>query len=199
LDGSSQQLGWANHTCKKKKDTKGDPTSRIPHYDLSLDPPLLGGIGLSMSTPMPMPCSFSMIYMFERNHHRQKKKAPTAGVVWVVMERLYPLSIYASETRKKLSIVFLFALTHTHLMNFLLCHYLTLRIYFLLHYRDEHHKGKTAVPDTKVGEEGTAKRNIQRKGDGGVAGGAASKDKKQHGGSGGKGKWNDLDDGTMPE
>ena len=69
--------------------------------------------------------------------------------------------------------------------------------------REEHHKGKTAVPDTKVGEEGTAKRNIQRKGagvaDGAGAGAASSKDKKQHGGGGGKGKWNDLDDGTMPE
>lgn len=34
---------------------------------------------------------------------------------------------------------------------------------FSLDYRDEHHKGKSAVPETTGVEEGSAKRNIQRK------------------------------------
>lgn len=51
------------------------------------------------------------------------------------------------------------------------------------------------VPETKVGEEGSAKRNIQRKNDHDPN----RKDKPQHGGAGGKGKWNDTDDGTTPE
>jgi phosphopantothenoylcysteine synthetase/decarboxylase len=45
-----------------------------------------------------------------------------------------------------------------------------------------------------VGDEGTAKRNIIRKNNPGEV-----KDKKQHGGGGGKGKWNDLDDGTLDD
>ena len=59
---------------------------------------------------------------------------------------------------------------------------------------DEFHKGKTAVPETKTGEEGSAKRNIQRKNDHD----SNRKDKPQHGGGGGKGKWNNVDDGTVP-
>ena len=59
---------------------------------------------------------------------------------------------------------------------------------------DEFHKGKTAVPETKIGEEGSAKRNIQRKHDHE----SNRKDKPQHGGAGGKGKWNNVDDGTVP-
>jgi hypothetical protein len=59
-------------------------------------------------------------------------------------------------------------------------------------HREEHHKGKVAIPDTKVGEEGSAKRNIQRKNDHDPH----RKDKPQNGGGGGKGKWNELDDGT---
>lgn len=76
-------------------------------------------------------------------------------------------------------------------------HYLYIYIYI---YRDDHHKGKVSVPDTKVGEEGTAKRNIQRKNNPTIidGAGAVKEHKKQHGGGGGKGKWNDLDDGTMP-
>jgi hypothetical protein len=58
--------------------------------------------------------------------------------------------------------------------------------------REEHHKGKVAVPETKTGEEGSAKRNIQRKHDHDPN----RKDKKNHGGAGGKGKWNDLEDGS---
>jgi len=61
--------------------------------------------------------------------------------------------------------------------------------------REEHHKGKTPVPDTKTGDEGSAKRNIQRKHDHDPN----RKEKKNHGGAGGKGKWNDLDDGTVPD
>jgi hypothetical protein len=58
--------------------------------------------------------------------------------------------------------------------------------------REEHHKGKTEIPETKTGEEGSAKRNIQRKHDHDPN----RKDKKNHGGAGGKGKWNDLEDGS---
>ena len=58
--------------------------------------------------------------------------------------------------------------------------------------REDHHS-KGAVPATKGTEEGSAKRNIQRKHNPNE-----QKEKKQHGGGGGKGKWNDLDDGSMP-
>lgn len=71
-------------------------------------------------------------------------------------------------------------------------------VVFLLHARqicrDEFHKGKVPVPETKVGEEGSAKRNIQRKHDADPS----RKPKPQHGGGGGKGKWNEADDGTIP-
>ena len=60
--------------------------------------------------------------------------------------------------------------------------------------REEHHKGKSTIPETKTGEEGSSKRNIQRKNDHEPH----RKNKPQHGGGGGKGKWNDLDDGSMP-
>jgi hypothetical protein len=43
-----------------------------------------------------------------------------------------------------------------------------------------------------VGDEGSAKRNIARKHDHDPH----QKEKKQHGGAGGKGKWNEVDDGT---
>ncbi|GAX20233.1 hypothetical protein FisN_15Lh287 [Fistulifera solaris] len=60
---------------------------------------------------------------------------------------------------------------------------------------EEHHKGKLDIPETVVGEEGSAKRNIQRKHDHDPN----RKDKKQGGGGGGKGKWNELDDGSTDE
>jgi hypothetical protein len=63
----------------------------------------------------------------------------------------------------------------------------------MAHHREKHHKGNSAIPDTKVGEEGSAKRNIQRKGDLDPH----QKEKKNHGGGGGKGKWNELEDGSM--
>eukprot|EP00585_Thalassiosira_rotula_P005482 CAMPEP_0196143200 /NCGR_PEP_ID=MMETSP0910-20130528/12867_1 /TAXON_ID=49265 /ORGANISM="Thalassiosira rotula, Strain GSO102" /LENGTH=61 /DNA_ID=CAMNT_0041404613 /DNA_START=137 /DNA_END=322 /DNA_ORIENTATION=+ len=49
------------------------------------------------------------------------------------------------------------------------------------------------VPETKVVEEGSARRNITRKHDHNPN----RKEKKQHGGAGGKGKWGKLDDGSM--
>jgi hypothetical protein len=61
--------------------------------------------------------------------------------------------------------------------------------------RESYGKGKDPIPETKVGEEGSAKRNIVRKNNPGND----NKEKKQHGGGGGKGKWNDLDDGTMDD
>ncbi|GKY97117.1 hypothetical protein MPSEU_000670100 [Mayamaea pseudoterrestris] len=60
--------------------------------------------------------------------------------------------------------------------------------------QEEFHKGKSPVPETTGIEEGSPKRNIQRKSDH-----DPNKDKKQHGGAGGKGKWNELDDGTLDE
>jgi hypothetical protein len=54
-------------------------------------------------------------------------------------------------------------------------------------------KGKK-VPETKVGGEGSSKRNIQRKHDHDPN----RRSKPQHGGGGGKGKWNDIDDGSIP-
>ena len=65
--------------------------------------------------------------------------------------------------------------------------------FFFLRFHSDEHKSK-AVPETKVGEDGTAKRNIQRKNDHEPH----RKNKPQHGGAGGKGKWNDVDDGTIP-
>jgi hypothetical protein len=49
------------------------------------------------------------------------------------------------------------------------------------------------APETKVTEEGSAKRNIIRK----TNHDPSQKEKKQHGGGGGKGKWNDIADGSM--
>lgn len=68
------------------------------------------------------------------------------------------------------------------------------RIVLFVTCRDDFHKGKDAIPETKVGEEGSAKRNIQRKNDHDPN----RKPKPQHGGAGGKGKWDELDDGTVP-
>eukprot|EP00978_Attheya_sp_CCMP212_P010347 scaffold24995_cov46-Attheya_sp.AAC.1 len=48
------------------------------------------------------------------------------------------------------------------------------------------------VPDTQKTEEGSARRNIARKHDFDPS----KKEKKQHGGAGGKGKWNDMNDGS---
>ncbi|KAL7432620.1 hypothetical protein ACHAXH_003430 [Discostella pseudostelligera] len=56
------------------------------------------------------------------------------------------------------------------------------------HERVDKHK----VPETKNIEEGSARRNIARKHDHDPN----KKEKKQHGGAGGKGKWDDLDDGS---
>ena len=64
-----------------------------------------------------------------------------------------------------------------------------------LYYREDHHKGKADVPETRGTEEGSAKRNIVRKHNGDPH----QKEKKQGGGGGGKGKWNELDDGSMLE
>jgi hypothetical protein len=62
------------------------------------------------------------------------------------------------------------------------------------HIRDEIKK-HSAIPETRVGEEGTAKRNIQRKNDHDPN----RKTKPHHGGAlGGKGQWNDMDDGSLP-
>ncbi|KAL7528584.1 hypothetical protein ACHAXR_002519, partial [Thalassiosira sp. AJA248-18] len=54
---------------------------------------------------------------------------------------------------------------------------------------------KNKVPETKNIEEGSARRNITRKHDHDPH----KKEKKQHGGGGGKGKWSDMDDGSMDE
>jgi len=55
--------------------------------------------------------------------------------------------------------------------------------------RDEHHKGKLDIPATKVGDEGSAKRNIQRKHDHDPH----RKEKKQGGGKcGSDRKWDPL-------
>jgi hypothetical protein len=60
-------------------------------------------------------------------------------------------------------------------------------------HREDHMRGKsTGYPETKTYEDGSAKRNIQRKHDHDPN----RKEKKQHGGAGGKGKWNDIYDGT---
>lgn len=61
-------------------------------------------------------------------------------------------------------------------------------------YREDQHKGKHSIPETVTGEEGTAKRNILRKHDHDPH----RKDKKNHGGGGGKPKWDILDDGSLP-
>eukprot|EP00429_Kryptoperidinium_foliaceum_P103617 CAMPEP_0176255212 /NCGR_PEP_ID=MMETSP0121_2-20121125/36925_1 /TAXON_ID=160619 /ORGANISM="Kryptoperidinium foliaceum, Strain CCMP 1326" /LENGTH=64 /DNA_ID=CAMNT_0017595033 /DNA_START=60 /DNA_END=254 /DNA_ORIENTATION=+ len=58
---------------------------------------------------------------------------------------------------------------------------------------EEHHKGRSVIPETRT-EEGSAKRNIARKHDHDPS----RKEKKQHGGAGGKGKWTEVDDGSMP-
>eukprot|EP00590_Aulacoseira_subarctica_P003672 CAMPEP_0172414440 /NCGR_PEP_ID=MMETSP1064-20121228/1098_1 /TAXON_ID=202472 /ORGANISM="Aulacoseira subarctica , Strain CCAP 1002/5" /LENGTH=71 /DNA_ID=CAMNT_0013151107 /DNA_START=116 /DNA_END=331 /DNA_ORIENTATION=+ len=59
----------------------------------------------------------------------------------------------------------------------------------------EVHKKENSTPETKGVEDGSSKRNIIRKHnlDPHV------KAKPQHGGGGGKGKWNELDDGTLDE
>jgi hypothetical protein len=54
---------------------------------------------------------------------------------------------------------------------------------------------KNPIPETRVGDEGTAKRNIQRRHDHDPN----RKPKPQHGGGvGGKSQWNEIDDGTLP-
>ena len=56
-------------------------------------------------------------------------------------------------------------------------------------------KKHSVIPETRVGDEGTAKRNIQRKHDHDPN----RKTKPNHGGAvGGKGQWNDVDDGSLP-
>lgn len=59
----------------------------------------------------------------------------------------------------------------------------------------EFHKQQNAPHETKVKDEGSARRNIIRKSN---PADAVKGSKKQHGGGGGKGKWNDLDDGSLP-
>ncbi|KAL3769738.1 hypothetical protein ACHAW5_009198 [Stephanodiscus triporus] len=51
---------------------------------------------------------------------------------------------------------------------------------------------KNKIPETKTTEDGSPSRNITRKHDHDPH----KKEKKQHGGAGGKGKWNELDDGS---
>jgi hypothetical protein len=61
-------------------------------------------------------------------------------------------------------------------------------------YREDHQRGKqSGPPETKIVEEGSAKRNITRKHDHDPN----RKEKKQHGGAGGKGKWDETEDGTQ--
>eukprot|EP00591_Stephanopyxis_turris_P013822 CAMPEP_0195539430 /NCGR_PEP_ID=MMETSP0794_2-20130614/50045_1 /TAXON_ID=515487 /ORGANISM="Stephanopyxis turris, Strain CCMP 815" /LENGTH=65 /DNA_ID=CAMNT_0040673455 /DNA_START=778 /DNA_END=975 /DNA_ORIENTATION=- len=57
----------------------------------------------------------------------------------------------------------------------------------------DYHKKQSEAPETAVKEEGSARRNIVRKNNPNDH----TKGKKQHGGAGGKGKWNDLDDGSL--
>lgn len=87
--------------------------------------------------------------------------------------------------------------TMTHLdsfSHFLILLPLSFTTILLVHYSEEHHKGKGAVPETTGTSEGSASRNIQRK----TNNDPHQKDKKQGGGGGGKGKWDALDDGSMP-
>jgi hypothetical protein len=58
---------------------------------------------------------------------------------------------------------------------------------------EKEHK-HNVLPETRNLKEGEPTRNIQRKNDHNFSG---EKEKKQHGGAGGKGKWNELDDGSM--
>jgi hypothetical protein len=58
---------------------------------------------------------------------------------------------------------------------------------------EEFHKGKINVPETRGVEEGSTKRNIQRKNSHDPKAHA----KKQGGGGGGKGKWHPANDGSM--
>jgi len=53
---------------------------------------------------------------------------------------------------------------------------------------------RNQAPETKVVEEGSSRRNITRKHD---HHDPTKKEKKQHGGAGGKGKWGKLDDGSL--
>ena len=59
----------------------------------------------------------------------------------------------------------------------------------------ERHEKKVGAPETQKTEEGSARRNIARKHDYDPT----KKEKKQHGGAGGKGKWDDLADGSLDE
>ena len=60
-------------------------------------------------------------------------------------------------------------------------------------HRDDHGKGGYGMPATTGLVEGTPKRNINRRQDFDPH----QKSKPQHGGAGGKGKWKDVDDGSM--
>ena len=75
-----------------------------------------------------------------------------------------------------------------------LAYFLTIKSQLLplqLHSLNREQK-KNQIPETKT-EEGSSRRNIMRKHDYDPL----RKEKKQGGGAGGKGKWNDLDDGSM--
>jgi hypothetical protein len=60
-------------------------------------------------------------------------------------------------------------------------------------HRDDHGKGGNGMPRTTGLYEATPRRNIHRKHDLDPN----QKAKPQHGSSGGKGKWKDIDDGSM--
>ena len=68
-----------------------------------------------------------------------------------------------------------------------------MRYFSPLSYSEEHHKGKSAIPETRGVEDGSTKRNIQRK----HSHDKHSKEKKQGGGGGGKGSWDPMQDGSM--
>jgi hypothetical protein len=61
-----------------------------------------------------------------------------------------------------------------------------------MRYSSNREQRKNQIPETKI-EEGSSRRNIIRKNDHDPT----RKEKKQGGGAGGKGKWSDIDDGSL--
>ena len=94
----------------------------------------------------------------------------------------------------------LYALSHTNTLALLtqklssFSSIQTIKICLLYNHREDTHKKNEGGPETKGVEEGSAKRNIVRK----HHAEPGAKEKKNHGGAGGKGKWNEMDDGSMP-